>query len=58
MTIQEFKNRINKEIEQNPNLKEEILDLYYLAISEIEEGGSTTHEINLCLRDIDDLKKN
>lgn len=56
MTLQEFKNQINKEIEENPNLKEEILDLYELTITEIEDGGSTTHEIELCLEDIKQLK--
>lgn len=56
MTLQEFKNKIKREIEENPNLKEEILDLYELTITEIEEGGSATHEINLCLKDIKQLK--
>lgn len=56
MTLQEFKNRIKKEIEENPNLKEEILDFYELAICEIDEGGSSMHEIYLCLESINDLK--
>lgn len=56
MTLQEFKNQIKREIEENPNLKEEILDLYQLAIDEIDEGGSATHEIELCLEDITQLK--
>lgn len=56
MTLQEFKNQIKREIEKNPNLKEEILDLYDLAITEIEDGGSATHEIQLCLEDIKQLK--
>lgn len=58
MELQDFKNRIKQEIEQNPELKEEILDFYELAISEIEEGASTTNEINLCLQSIADLKEN
>ena len=55
MTLQEFKNQIKKEIEENPNLKEEILDLYQLAIDEIDEGGSATHEIELCQESIKQL---
>jgi hypothetical protein len=53
MTLSAFKNQINDLITQHPNLKEEILDFYELAITEIEEGGSATHEIELCLNDIE-----
>jgi hypothetical protein len=35
-----------------PALKEEIYDLVQLCMDEIEEGGSTTHELSLCYNDI------
>jgi hypothetical protein len=38
-----------------PNLKEEILDFYYLAKDEIEEGGSERHEIELAINSIEEL---
>ena len=57
MTLQEFKNRINAEVKARPDLKEEILDLFQLAWCEIEDGASATHEMELCLNDIEELKK-
>lgn len=57
MTLQEFKIEINKQIKENPSLKEEILDFYELAINEIEDGGSSQHEISLCLESINQLKQ-
>ena len=44
-------------INANPNLKVEITDLYWLAISEIEEGGSETHECHLAYNDMIELEK-
>ena len=55
MNLQQFKNYIEEQIEKYPLLKEEILDLYELAINEIEEGSNATHEIELCLQSINDL---
>jgi hypothetical protein len=55
MTLQEFKNEIKNQIEKHPNLKEEILDFYDLAITEIEEGASADNEIYLCLDSIKQL---
>lgn len=55
MNLQEFKKYINKQIVEYPLLKEEILDFYELAIDEIDEGGSTTHEIELCQESIKQL---
>ena len=40
-----------------PKLKHEIMDLYDLALMEIEDGGSVTHEINLCMSDVQELIK-
>ena len=40
-----------------PKLKHDIMDLYDLAAMEIEDGGSATHEINLCMSDVQELIK-
>lgn len=40
-----------------PKLKHDIMDLYDLAVTEIEDGGSATHEINLCMSDVEELIK-
>ena len=42
-------------VAQYPDLKEEVLGLIDLCESEIEEGGSAEHELQLCKRDIDEL---
>lgn len=55
MELQQFKKEINKQIVKYPLLKEEILDLYELAINEIEEDGSASHEIELCQESIKQL---
>lgn len=39
-------------IDQHPNKTEEIRDLYSLALSEIEEGGSEDNECSLAWRDM------
>lgn len=41
-----------------PDLKNEINDLVYLAIDEIEEGGSETHETSLAIESINQLVTN
>ena len=42
-------------VAKHPDLKEEIDGLLELCWSEIEEGGSEQHEIDLCERDIQSL---
>jgi hypothetical protein len=44
-------------IKDNPQLKSEVIDLIELCQSEIEEGGSMQHEINLCIESIKQLKE-
>lgn len=56
MNLEEFKKEIQRLISVYPNHKEEILDFYDLALSEIEEEGtSVQNEIYLCLQSIEDL---
>lgn len=46
---------LKEQIAKYPTLKSEILDLYGLCKMEIEEGGSPTHERNLCYNDVEEL---
>lgn len=55
MRMEEFKQFVTAKMNAYPNLKEEILDFYYLAKDEIEEGGSEMHEINLAINSINEL---
>lgn len=55
MTLVQLKEWINIQITKHPEYKEEILDYYDLCINEIEEGGSATHEISLCISSIEEL---
>lgn len=54
-TIQELKTHLIQVIKDHPSLKQEITQLYYLCLNEIEEGGSPMHEIELCLNDVEQL---
>ena len=38
-----------------PSKKEIIKDIYYLALTEIEEGGSESHECQLAVNDIQEM---
>lgn len=44
-------------IQKYPSLTNDVKDLVNLCISEIEEGGSEQHEIELCWSDIEELVK-
>jgi hypothetical protein len=45
----------DKYLAEHPDLKEEILDFYWLANDEIEQGASFTNEYNLFCQEIDSL---
>ena len=45
---EEFKN-------SHPDKFDEIMDFVYLCLDEIEQGGSSTHEIELCKESIKQL---
>lgn len=55
MGIKELKDQVLKLIDMHPKHTEELRDLYFLAMSEIDEGGSETHECELALRDMLEL---
>jgi hypothetical protein len=57
MNLPELKAEAITIIKSRPDLKDKIHDLYYLAISEMEEGGSETHECQLAYSDMLELIK-
>jgi hypothetical protein len=57
MTLQELRREANRIIVAKPELAVEIRDLFSLAISEIEEGGSEMHECELAYNDMIELEK-
>ncbi len=57
MNLPQLKEETKKFIAENPDLKDKILDFYYLAVSEIEEGGSESHECDLAYNDMVELIK-
>lgn len=56
MDLQELRQEAIKIIKANPELKSEIQDLFSLAISEVEEGGSESHECDLAYNDMIELQ--
>lgn len=56
MDLQQLKTEAIRIIKAKPELKSEIQDLFSLAISEIEEGGSESHECELTYNDMIELE--
>jgi len=56
-TLQQLQVYVQDKIKSYPELKGQIIDLLTLCMDEIEEGGSRTHEISLCVSDIEELIK-
>jgi hypothetical protein len=44
-----------EKISNYSKLKDEIMGLYELAVMEIEDGASVSHEIDLCMSDVEEL---
>ena len=57
MNFYQFTNWCKNKIEMHPNLKQEINDFYSLAQTEIADGNSEQHEIDLAINDINDIIK-
>lgn len=55
MNIQQLRTYCKEMIDKHPQLADEIRDLFSLAVSEIEEGGSEMHECHLAYEDINEL---
>jgi hypothetical protein len=54
-SFRDFQVYVKQRISEYPELKEEIMEFYYLAQNEIEEGGSTDMEISRGFEDIEDI---
>lgn len=57
MIRQELYREAAKFILENPEIKEQISDFYYLALDEIEDGQSEMHECNMAYNDMLELVK-
>jgi len=57
MTRQELYTEASKMILENPEIKEQISDFYYLALDEIQDGQSETHECSMAYNDMLELVK-
>jgi hypothetical protein len=57
MTSQELYRETTKFILENPEIREQISDFYYLALDEIQDGQSETHECNMAYNDMLQLVK-
>ena len=57
MNIDELGKFVKNFIKENPKLMDEVIDLWVLCIDEIQDGGSETHEIDLCINSIEQLKQ-
>jgi len=55
MNLQYLRTFIKEKIEQYPNLKDKIMDLYELCLQEIADGDSVSHQVDLCIFDIKEL---
>jgi hypothetical protein len=57
MNIQTLKAEALKIIKEIPDLADDVKDLFELAMTEIEEGGSESHECQLAINDMEELVK-
>lgn len=55
MTLQELKTYAESMSVKYPEHGEQIRDLYFLAVTEVEDGESEAHECELAISDIDEL---
>ena len=54
---EELLTEARKAIAQCPDNRCEIIDLYTLAVGEIEDGGSESHEYELFMESINEIKQ-
>jgi len=55
MTLQELKSYAEEMSAKYPQLDDEIRDLYFLAVTEVEDGESEANECELAVGSIDEL---
>lgn len=58
MTLSELRKESLRLVKEHPQHANDIWDFYSLAVSEIEEGGSESHECDLAYNDINELINN
>jgi len=56
MNISELRTKAIDIIKTSPDIKSEIQDIFSLAVSEIEDGGSEAHECMLAYNDMLEIK--
>lgn len=57
MTIEELKGYVRDKGKEYPHLCTELIELYELAVGEIDTGGSEQHECELAYNDVEELIK-
>jgi hypothetical protein len=55
MSLDYLEKFIKEQKEKYPSLKNDIMELYYLCLSEIDEGGSESNEVDHCIASIEEL---
>ncbi len=55
--VAELLSEARKAIVECPEHRSKIIDLYSLAVGEIEDGGSEAHEYELFMGEIDEIKQ-
>ena len=55
MSVEELKEKTKESCFDHPEFAEDLMDLYSLALDEIDQGGSTWHECELALSDMEYL---
>ncbi len=55
MNLEYLNKYIKEQKEKHPSLKSDIMELYYLCLSEIDEGGSESNEVDHCIASIEEL---
>lgn len=55
MPLEELRKYCKEVIIDYPKIESDIVELFTLCVSEIEEGGSESHEVELCIGDIEQL---
>jgi hypothetical protein len=55
MNLEQLKKMTVQLIQSHPSLKDELVELYQLAVDETDEGGSEMHECHLAYNDMMEL---
>lgn len=53
--LKELRAWVIQKVKEHPNLKDEMIDFFQLAVDEIDEGSSLQNEIDLCMNSINEL---